>query len=58
MITPKAFPTLATRLVDFWRRLTLSRAASEELRVGEIHRQMGGALHLEEVRRIVRAHHI
>ncbi len=58
MISPKAFPTLSARLVDAWRRLTLSQDAFEELRVSEIHRQMGGSLPLDEVRRIVRAHRL
>ena len=58
MITPKAFPTLNARLQDIWRRLTLSPDAFDELRVSEIYRQMGGALSLDEVRRIVRTHRI
>lgn len=58
MITPTAFPTVTAQLRDLWRRLTLSEAAFEELRVSDIYRQMGGALPLAEVRRIVRAHHI
>jgi hypothetical protein len=58
MITPTAFPTLRAKIRDAWRRLTLSEAAVEELRVSDIHRQMGGALPLDEVRRIVRAHYI
>lgn len=58
MITPQAFPTVQARLVDLWRRLTMSSAAFEELRVNAIHRQMGGAISLDEVRRIVRAHRI
>jgi hypothetical protein len=58
MITPRAFPTFAARLTDVWRRLTLSQDAFEEIRISEIHRQMGGALPLDEVRRIVRAHRI
>lgn len=58
MITPKAFPTFGARLIDAWRRLTLSQDAFEEMRISEIHRQMGGALPLDEVRRIVRAHRL
>lgn len=58
MITPRAFPTLNARLHDIWRRLTLSPDAFDELRVSEIYRQMGGALSLDEVRRIVRTHRI
>ncbi len=58
MITPKAFPTVWARLLDLWRRLTLSSADFEEQRVGDIHRQLGGTLSREDVRRIVRAHRV
>jgi hypothetical protein len=58
MIRPKPFPTLQARLVDFWRTLTLPAAALEDRRVETIHREMGGALSRDEVRRIVRSHRL
>ena len=56
MIRPKPFPTLRARLDDVWRQLTLSPAALEEERVRAIHRQMGGVMSVDEVRRIVRTY--
>ena len=58
MITPKAFPTAQARILDLWRRVTMSPTAFEERRIHAIHSQMGGAISLDEVRRIVRAHRI
>ena len=58
MIGPKPFPTLQARAADLWRWVTMSASEWEERRVSDIHRQMGGALPLEEVRRIVRAHRL
>jgi hypothetical protein len=58
MIGPKPFPTLQARMRDVWRRLTLPPAALEDRRVEAIHREMGGAISRDEVRRIVRAHRL
>ncbi len=58
MIGPKPFPTLQARLLDLWGRLTLSTAAFEDRRVDAIHREMGGVISRDEVRRIVRAHRL
>ena len=58
MITPKPFPTLLARFHDLWRQLTLPPTVLEEERVSAIHRQMGGAISREEIRRIVRTHRI
>ena len=58
MIGPKPFPTLQSRILDFWRRLTLPPASLEDRRVEAIHREMGGAISRDEVRRIVRAHRL
>jgi hypothetical protein len=56
MIGPKPLPTLQDRLLDLWRRLTLAPTALEDRRVEAIHREMGGVISRDEVRRIVRAH--
>jgi hypothetical protein len=58
MIGPKPFPTFQARLLDCWRRLTLPPGDLENRRVEAIHREMGGAISRDEVRRIVRAHRI
>jgi hypothetical protein len=58
MIGPKPFPTMQARLLDCWRRLTLAPTDLENCRVEAIHREMGGAISRDEVRRIVRAHRL